>query len=121
MSEVFTLESLHEELENEFAPVQFEAGGDSFVLRNLLRCNKKERQAVIARLKELEALNDADQSEEAEDATLAACQFVLSTVTDDKRGARLLKAIGTDLLVNMKLLERWAERTQPGEATASPS
>lgn len=121
MSEVFTLESLEEELENEFAPFPFEAGGERFVLRNLLRCDKKERQAAIARLKALESLNDEDQSEEQEDATLSAVQFVLSTVTAERRGAKLLKAIGPDLLINMKLLERWAERTQPGEATASPS
>lgn len=117
MGNVFTLESLHEELEREYAPLRFQADGTEYVLRSVLRIDKKDRDAVMEQLKELETEGD----EVDEDKALAAVKFVLKTVTSDRKGERLVKLLGDDLLACMKLMEKWTEATQPGEAQDSPS
>ncbi|WP_190821959.1 phage tail assembly protein [Saccharopolyspora pogona] len=114
---VFTLDDLDAAIEREYAPLTFQAAGEEFVLRSLLRVEKKRRDAVIAKLKELDdAGDDID-----EDLALSTVQFILKSVTADDRGTKLLKALGDDLLRFMRLLSMWSEATQPGEATASPN
>lgn len=120
MSNIFTLESLDEEIAKDYAPLRFQIDGEEIVLRSLLRVPRKERDAVIERLKELE--REEEQDSLNEDEALQAVQFVLQTVAEGKgQGDKLVKALGNDLLRNMKVLERWTEVTQPGEAKNSPS
>lgn len=120
MSNIFTLDSLDEEIEKEYAPLRFQVDGEDIVLRSLLRIPRKERDAVVDRLKHLERNEDQDSLDE--DEALEAVQFVLQTVAEGKgQGDKLIKALGNDLLRNMKVLERWTEVTQPGEAKSSPS
>lgn len=114
---IFTLEDLDAAIEREYAPLRFQAGGEEFVLRSLLRVEKKQRDAVVEKLKEL----DDNQEELDEDSALSTVQFVLKTVVADNKGAKLLKALGDDLLRCMKVLEKWTEATQPGEAKVSPN
>lgn len=114
---VFTLEALEAEIERQYAPLKFQAAGEEFVLRSLLRIGKKDRDAVMEKLKDLET----EDEELNEDVAFAAVQFVLKTVVADNKGAKLSKVLGDDLLRNMKVLEKWVEATQPGEATDSPS
>jgi hypothetical protein len=114
---VFTLADLDAAIEREYAPLKFQAGDEEFVLRSLLRVEKKQRDAVIAKLKELE-----DQGDDIdEDTALTTVQFILKTVCADAKGTKLLKTVGDDLLRCMKLLTLWTEATQPGEATDSPA
>ena len=114
---VFTLEDLDAAIEKEYAPFKFRAGDEDFVLRSLLRVDKKQRDAVIAKLTELEDLGEnAD-----EDTALATVQFILKAVCADNKGTKLVKVLGDDLLRCMKLMTRWTEATQPGEATDSPN
>lgn len=114
---VFTLADLDESIEREYAPLKFEADGDEFVLRSLLRVDKKQRDSVVSKLKELE-----DQGEDvSEETALSTVQFILKTVCADDKGTKLLKALGDDLLRCMKLLTAWTEATQPGEAKDSPA
>ena len=121
MSNVFTLESLDEEIEQQYAPLRFQIDGAEIVLRSLLRIPRTDRDAVLERLRTLEQDEEAADSLD-EDETLAAVQFVLSTVAEGKgQGDKLIKALGNDLLRNMKVLEHWTEATKPGEATHSPS
>ena len=120
MSNIFNLESLDEEIEKQYAPLRFQIDGEEIVLRSLLRIPRKDRDAVLERLKTLERDEEADTLDE--DEALAAVQFVLSTVAEGQgKGAKLTKALGNDLLRNMKVLEHWTEATQPGEAQNSPS
>lgn len=121
MSNVFTLESLEEEIEREYAPLRFKVGEEEFTLRSLLRVDRNERDQVLDRLRELEKQRDSSEDDLSEDDALDAVQFVLKTVTADDKGDRLTELLGNDLLVNMKILERWTEVTQPGEATHSPT
>ena len=113
---IFTLEDLDAAIEREYAPVKFQAAGEEFTLRSLLRVEKKQRDAVVEKLKELEDQDDLD-----EDTALSTVQFVLKSVCADGKGARLVKVLGDDLLRCMKLLSMWTEATQQGEATDSPA
>ena len=120
MGNVFTLESMEEELEREFAPLTFQAQDETYVLRNLLRINKKDRQEVVEAIKGIESSKE-DGSEISEDDAVAAMNLVFRKVTADGKGAKLVKLLGDDLPKLMKLMERWTEATQPGEAQDSPS
>lgn len=113
MSEVFTLEALQAELDRRYGPLPFEAAGEVFNLRPLLRCSKDERAEVVEALKELDS---ADENDLTEDDIVAAMKFVLSTVTANGEGKRLTNVLGDDLLSYQILFERWTERTQAGEA-----
>jgi|SRR6187200_857198 len=123
MSNVFTLESLVEEVEREYAPLTIEAGDETFVLKSLFRCDKKVRDAVIDKLTELEGLYEQEDKKNSlnEDETLEAIAFVISNVTADRKGPKLVKLLKGDLMVSMTLLRKWREATQPGEATDSPN
>lgn len=120
MSTVWTLESLVEEIEREYGPLRFQAGGEEFSLRPLLRTDKETRKRVVKRL---QSLQDAHNSEDEldEDGMLEGIEYVFRAVTENHRGARLFELLGGDLLVCMKLLEKWTENTQPGEAKDSPT
>lgn len=120
MSNEFTIESLEEEIEREYAPLKFRAGGEEFVLRSLMRIGKKDREQVMEKLSSLDA-EEGTEDELNEDDTISAVHFVLRKVCADGRGDRLVEAIGEDLLLNSKLMEKWTEATQPGEAQDSPT
>lgn len=124
MSNVFTLDSLREEIEKEFAPVKLAlADGSEVVLRNLLRLKGSERDKVVELLKGVKGVSE----EELEDASsdrindmLGVVHEILKTVAQSK-GTQLVKELGDDLILTMKVLERWMESTQPGEAESSPN
>jgi|APGre2960657404_1045060.scaffolds.fasta_scaffold06014_3 hypothetical protein len=117
MSNVFTLDSLREEVEREFAPVQIElSDGTVVTLRHLLRLPKSTRDKVIDTLK---ALETEEGEEQDVDGMIDAATAVLKMVAD--QGARLVKELDGDVTLTMRVLERWMKTTQPGEATTSDS
>lgn len=124
---VFTLESLEEEIERDFSPLTFTAGNDEFVLRNPLRLEADNRKKVMASLQTLEDARQTATTKGGTDAQvdgdemLETVQAILKAVTADKKGDKLVKILGNDLVRCMKVMERWMEATQPGEASDSPS
>lgn len=120
MSNVFTLEDLDNEIKKRYQPFVFQAGEEEFTLVSLLRVPKKVRTEVQERLTRLRA--SADEKDEVdEDETVDALKFALTSVTQNKRGPALARAIGDDLVRWSTLMEMWQEQTQPGEASSSPS
>jgi hypothetical protein len=115
MSNSFTIEDLEAAIEHEYAPLSFVAGGETFVLRSLLRIGKKAREEVKVKLESM------DGEDVSEDDQVEAMRTVFRHVTADNKGVKLLRILGDDLLLLMKLLERWSEATQPGEASDSPA
>jgi hypothetical protein len=117
MSNVFTLDSLNDELERQYAPFVFQAGRDKFVLRQVLRLPKSERDVVFLKLQEL------DQHQESKDtnAMEEVLWFILETVTDAGKGDKLVDLLEGDLAKGMVLLQKWMESTQAGEAKDSPN
>jgi len=113
MGNVFTLDSLREEVEKKYAPIVIDYGGDKPAeLSALLRLSKKPRDAVLAQLDRLQETEDVDVMQEC-------AVEILKLVSPD--GERLVAALESDLALTMRVLETWMESTQSGEAGNSPS
>lgn len=113
MGNVFTLDSLNDELEKKYAPLEFQAGKEKFVLRQLLRLPKSERDYVSGKLKDLDMENNENLTE---DDALEILGLIIKTVTDSGRGDKLLAVLDHDILKINMLFEKWVESVQPGEA-----
>lgn len=123
MSNMFSLDSIREEADRSFRPVIIElSDGTECVLSNLLRLPKKDRVEVTRLLKKLEHLDGAEQDsldDDEVDVFLDTATQVLTIVGD--RGKKLVAEIDGDLTVTMKVMEKWMESTQSGEASGSES
>lgn len=120
MSNVYTLDNLKSDLDNEFAPVEIDLGnGKTVVLRNVMRMSKAERAQAMAAIEATQTIdtNTAD----GVDAMLDALKELLVVVAKDNTGKALVAAIGDDLALAMKIMGIWSEGTQSGEASNSPS
>lgn len=111
MSNVFTLDSLNDELEKKYAPFEFQAGRDKFTLRQVLRLTKAERALVSEKLESID-----ENTEVTEDEAQEMLEFVLKTVTDNGKGEKLVAVLDHDLLKIKMLFDKWVTWTQPGEA-----
>ena len=123
MSKLFTLDSIREEADRSFRPVIIElSDGTECTLSNLLRLPKKERLEVTRLLKKLENMEGAEQDDLEDDEVdlfLNTATEVLTIVGD--KGKKLIAEIDGDLTVTMKVMEKWMESTQSGEASGSES
>jgi hypothetical protein len=123
MSNLFTLQSIREEADRSFRPVVITlADGSECTLSNLLRLPKKQRLEVTRLLKKLEHLegNDPDDLESDDvDVFLETASQILCVVGD--KGKKLVAEIDSDLTVTMKVMEKWMDSTQSGEASGSES
>ena len=121
MSNVFTLDSLREEVEKEFAPVKIGlSDGTEATLRSLVRLNKKTREEVLSTLKALQSVSDSEETtiEDVDTMVDAATKILESVATN---GKKLVKELDGDLSLTMRVLEAWLEASQPGEASNSPA
>lgn len=120
MGNVFTLDALREEVEKEFAPVEIVVSdGSTVTLRNLLRLPRGERGKVLEKLKVLEAHEDSEEGTDEFARMADVAKEVLGLVADD--GRKLLKDLGEDIAVILKVLNVWMGSSQPGEAQPSPA
>ncbi|MBM7771980.1 hypothetical protein JOD54_002184 [Actinokineospora baliensis] len=126
MPNIFTLSDLRADLDREFAPLTLDLGEGVVTLRNLMRVSEDERATVLTALSEVDELHHSEDDSTTttpEDlARLArAVETILSVVAEPGRGDAVVRALGGDLMLSMKVMEAWAEATQPGEAQHSPS
>ncbi|WP_144311944.1 phage tail assembly protein [Actinopolyspora erythraea] len=114
----FTLEDLDNAVEQQFAPFRFTAEGEEFVLRNPSRLGDTDRKAVLENIRKLESLQANEDNDEPVDFNfvLGAIQALLKTVTEDKKGSRLVKVLGDDLARNRLLFEKYMEQIQGEKA-----
>jgi len=112
MSNVFTLESLNDELNNKYGPFVFQAGKQKFELPPLLRLPDVERDRAIEILKSAEAVQEKNDLDEVKEML----KELLRVVVRDGKGDALIEAVNNDLLSIQILIEKWTEKTQPGEA-----
>lgn len=110
MSNIFTLDSLREEIEAQYAPVVLEVGDQEVTLTNLMRLPKKKRITVMDKVS---LLNADDDEKDMEHIALE----ILLEVAD--KPALLKKGLGDDLALTMKIVTIWMESTQVGEAESS--
>ena len=126
MGNVFTLDSMREEIEKEFAPCQIEVEGKTLTLRNLLRVPKKNREEIYALLDELGELQRLDDDEagslvNTEKSAQIALQILPLVADSEKLGRTLVESIEDDLALTLRVFARWMEGTQAGEAEGSRS
>ena len=125
MSNIFSLESMKEELDKEFAPLQLELGKDTLTLRNLMRISDTDRETVLNALDSLDMGEDDDEDRERTTEEIAAMSAAITeiflAVTANGKGQKLVDYIDGDLQLSMKVMEKWTEATQPGEAQNSPA
>lgn len=112
MTNEFTLDDLNIALEKKYGPFVFTAGGEKFVLRQVLRLPKETREIVKAQLE----LLDEKRDELTEDDMLVILKAVVENVLEGNGADRLFNLLDNDLVKVTILFEKWVERTQAGEA-----
>jgi hypothetical protein len=127
MGNIFTLDSMREEIEREFAPFQLEIEGRTLTLKNLLRIPRKNRDEVYALLDEM---SDIQKSAGEEDggglgSTEKSAQIalhIIPLVADNEKLAKILvENIEDDLALTLRVFSAWMDKTQAGEAEGSRS
>jgi hypothetical protein len=122
MSNVFSLDSMREELERQFAPVTVEFEDKEVVLRSLLRISKSKREQVYALLDELTALQEDNAGlASTEDSAQIVLQILPLVADDEKLCRKMVEAIGDDLALALRVFSAWMDATQVGEADRSQS
>lgn len=120
MSNVFTLDSLREEVEKKFTPVKITlSDGSDVLLRSVLRLDKDARKAVVKALEEVNGLEDTEESPEAYEAVVEGISRIFNSIADKPQ--KLLREIdNADIQVKLhmmtKILSLWVKETQLGEA-----
>ena len=128
MGNIFTLDSMREEIEREYAPFQIEVDGKTLTLKNLLRVPRKDRDAVYALLDEMaEVQRHSDEDEDVSSlaSTEKSAQLalkILPLVADKPALAeKLVEEIEDDLALTLRVFSSWMDKTQSGEADRSHS
>jgi hypothetical protein len=93
MSNVFSLNDLKNQIDQEFAPLELEVGKSKIVLRNVMRLGKAERSVVMEAVKKF----DADDTDQDVDEVFDAIRTIMRTCAADGKGDTLVNAIGDDL------------------------
>jgi hypothetical protein len=110
MSNVFTLESLNDELNTKYGNFEFHAGKNKFVLPPILRLPESERDVAIA------LLHDTEDAQSDLKAMQTLLENLLRIVVRDNKGDALIELLDHDILRMQILIEKWTAKTQPGEA-----
>lgn len=125
MSNVYDLARLRADMDREFAPLRLDVDGETLTLRNVLRIDDKDRKPVLDALSTVQAAFSNEEGEgvspEAIDAAAEAIETILRAVTADGKGEKLVRHLNGDLALSLKVINLWAEASQPGEASGSPN
>lgn len=113
MTNVFSLADIDKALADKYAPLEIYVGKTCYKIRQLLRMDSSERNAIAERLAGMENVEESDLTEED---IRNSMEFTLSTATADGKGPDLIKHLDGDLLRLKFVFEKWAELTQAGEA-----
>ncbi|QFG11538.1 tail assembly chaperone [Mycobacterium phage Maminiaina] len=131
MGNIFTLDSVREEVEREFAPVTVDMPEGSVVLRNVLRVPKLRRDKVFKLIDELEAATKDEAGkpipedqlgmEHMERTAGIAVELIRLVADSDKLAEILCGILEDDVALTLAVFGKWMEVTQPGEAERSQS
>ncbi|QGJ90174.1 tail assembly chaperone [Mycobacterium phage SheaKeira] len=124
MGNVFTLDSVREEVEREFAPVTVDMAEGSVVLRNVLRVPKLRRDKVFKLIDDLEAATKDEKGKEIAIESLGmehmektagiAVELIRLVCDSDKLGEILCGILEDDVALTLAVFGKWMEVTQPG-------
>lgn len=126
MTNLFTLDSIREEADKQFAPVKIGlSDGTEVTLRNLLRLKSDDRAVVRDQIKvftdHVDSEDDDSESDSLEqvDAIATAATEILSRVADKPQ--ELLEELDGDVGMLVQVVQTWMSGTQSGEAQPSPA
>jgi hypothetical protein len=125
MGNVFTLDSMREEIEREFAPCQVGLPeGKTVTLRNLLRVPKTNREEIYGLLDELSEIQKSEEDKglvSTEKSAQIALKILPLVADSEKLGRQLVESIEDDLALTLRVFSRWMDGSQVGEAEGSPN
>ncbi|QBP31116.1 tail assembly chaperone [Mycobacterium phage Refuge] len=131
MGNVFTLDSVREEVEREFAPVTVDMAEGSVVLRNVLRVPKLRRDKVFSLIDSLDAATKDEDGKQIPEEELGlahmektagiAVELIRLVADSDRLGEILCDILADDVALTLAVFGKWMETTQPGEAERSQS
>lgn len=116
MTNSFSLDDMKAALDAEFAPVTFTVGNDTLVLQNLMRIDATPRKEVLEAMAQLRTAEGAEEDKQDLALMGEAVTTILRNVVAGGKGQKLVDALGGDLLLSMKVLEKWTGATQAPEA-----
>ncbi|UJD20865.1 tail assembly chaperone [Mycobacterium phage Zimmer] len=124
MGNVFTLDSVREEVEREFAPVTVDMAEGSVVLRNVLRVPKLRRDKVFSLIDSLDAATKDEDGkpipeeklglEHMEKTAGIAVELIRLVADSDKLGEILCDILSDDVALTLAVFGKWMDTTQPG-------
>jgi hypothetical protein len=118
MSDVFTLDDLNNILDTEYGPFVFQVGKEKFEIMPILRLPANCRNVVVDKIKTMQD-EEGNPLDISEGEAIESMEMILSSATDGGKGERLLEILGSDILKIKIIFEKWIEKTNPGEASAS--
>jgi hypothetical protein len=122
MSNVFSLDALRAEVDEEFVPFKVTlADGSEVVLRSLIRLSDKTREAVLAALDALKGTQGDSEGESTGVDKMAEAATKIVELVADSNGKKLVREIDGDLATLLHVIKKWMETTQLGEAENSPA
>ncbi len=113
MSNSYSLDDLRADLDSVYAPVIV----DGVTLRSLMRLNKDEREQVLVSFQKTQTSDTS--TPEGMNSMIEGITEIIAVV-GGKGGPGLVKKIGDDVALAVKIMELWTEATNPGEASNSP-
>ncbi|QFG14934.1 tail assembly chaperone [Mycobacterium phage BogosyJay] len=124
MGNIFTLDSVREEVEREFAPVTVDMPEGSVVLRNVLRVPKLRRDKVFKLIDDLEAATKDEAGKPIPEDQLGmdhmektagiAVELIRLVADSDKLAEILCGILEDDVALTLAVFGKWMEVTQPG-------
>ena len=131
MSNVFTLDALRDETIKRYEPVEILLSDDSSIeLTSVLRLAKKDREAVLAAIEEINEIEDEfdeDDDEQVDRYAEKVCESIekVFKLIANKPKRLLVELDHEEPKIKVSLytavLSRWMGETQLGEAESSPA
>lgn len=129
MSNVFTLDAMRDAIVNRYAPTVIDLGdGESVELKSMLKLRSKDRDAVVAAIGDVNALEYDDEDEESiiewSEAVVEICSKVFRLIASSPK--RLINALDHEdpevkASLFTQVLTTWVGKSQLGEAESSLS
>lgn len=119
MSNVYKLDDLRQDVENEYTSFVIEAGDETIELRHILRLPSEDRLAVFKSMEYITSHQERDDLSPDEQESLSNEVFNLLRHVAGEQADTLVNGLGDDLLLAQRLVQTWMDVTSPGEAENS--
>lgn len=119
MSNVYKLDDLRQDIENEYTSFVIEAGDETIELRHILRIPSEDRLAVWKSMDYINRNQGRDDLSPEEQESLSSEVFNLLRHVAGDQGGTLVDRLDGDVVLAQRLVQTWMDVTSPGEAENS--